>query len=76
MAGQTLYLECMSGISGDMTVAALLDLGADEQVLQNALDSLPVDGFRIQVTRVKKNGLDACDFHVILDGEQIGRAHV
>ncbi len=75
MAGQTLYLECMSGISGDMTVAALLDLGADEQVLRNALDSLPVDGFQIQVTRVKKNGLDACDFHVILDGEHENHDH-
>lgn len=62
-----LYLECASGISGDMTTAALLDLGADEQVLRKALQSLPVDGFQIRVSRVKKSGLDACDFHVILD---------
>lgn len=67
MAGQLLYLECTSGISGDMTVAALLDLGADEQVLRKALDSLPVDGFQIQISRVNKSGVDACDFHVLLD---------
>ena len=47
----TLYLECLSGISGDMTVAALLDLGADRQVLEKALDSLPVDGFSIEIKR-------------------------
>lgn len=63
-----LYLECASGISGDMTVAALLDLGADEQVLRKALASLPVDGFQIRISRVVKNGLDACDFQVLLDG--------
>lgn len=62
-----LYLECASGISGDMTVAALLDLGADEQVLRRALESLPVGGFKIKISRVVKNGLDACDFHVLLD---------
>lgn len=64
---KTLYLECGSGISGDMTVAALLDLGADETVLRNALESLNLEGYQIAVTRVKKSGIDACDFAVLLD---------
>lgn len=64
---KSLYLECTSGISGDMFVASLLDLGADQGTLQKVLNSLPVQGFRIEITRVKKSGLDACDFNVILD---------
>ena len=70
-----LYLECRSGISGDMTVAALLDLGADEQKLTKALASLPLDGYRIQISRVKKSGLDACDFAVIPDEEHENHDH-
>ena len=64
---KTLYLECYSGISGDMVVGALLDLGADQQVLQKALDSLPVSGFQTKISRVLKAGLDVCDFAVCLD---------
>ena len=70
-----LYLECYSGISGDMTVAALLDLGADEQILRKALASLPVGGFEIAVTRKVKSGLDVCDFDVILDAEHENHDH-
>lgn len=62
-----LYLECNSGISGDMTVAALLDLGADEQVLRETLKSLPLTGYTVEISRVKKAGIDCCDFHVKLD---------
>ena len=65
--GSTLYLECSSGISGDMTVAALLDLGADQEVMKKAIASLTVEGFSTEVSRVKKSGLDACDFLVRLD---------
>lgn len=72
---RTLYMECYSGISGDMTVAALLDLGADEQALLQALKSLPVGGFEIKISRVKKAGLDVCDFHVMLDKEHENHDH-
>ena len=70
-----LYLECYSGISGDMVTAALLDLGADEVVLRKALASLPLDGFSINISRVKKAGLDACDFDVVLDAEHENHDH-
>ncbi|MDR1766714.1 MAG: DUF111 family protein [Lachnospiraceae bacterium] len=73
--GKTLYLECTSGISGDMTVAALLDLGADEAVLRSGLASLHVDGFSVEVSRVKKSGLDACDFRVVLDAAHENHDH-
>ena len=41
----TLIIDGTSGISGDMTVAALLDLGASEEHLREQLATLPVDGF-------------------------------
>ena len=72
---KTLYLECNSGISGDMTVAALLDLGASEEVLMEALDSIPADGFSVEVTRVRKSGVDCCDFAVLLDEEHENHDH-
>lgn len=65
--GKTLYLECYSGISGDMTVGALLDLGADKAVLDRVLQSLPVSGFQIKTGKVVKSGIKACDFDVMLD---------
>ena len=62
-----LYLECYSGISGDMSVAALLDTGASEGHLRKTLKTMPLSGYSIEITRVKKSGIDACDFNVILD---------
>ncbi len=70
-----LYLDCQSGISGDMFVAALLDLGADEQVLREVLKTVPVDGFEIKISRVKKAGLDVCDFDVVLAHELDNHDH-
>ena len=67
--GKKLYLECYSGISGDMTVAALLDLGADEKVLMDVLNSLPLSGYHVNISRVLKSGIDACDFDVVLENQ-------
>ena len=70
-----LYLECGTGISGDMTVAAMLDLGADQEKLLKVLEGIPGHGFKVQISRVKKSGIDCCDFDVILDQEHDGHDH-
>ena len=70
-----LYLECYSGISGDMTVAALVDLGVNQEALLQALSTIPVSGYQVKISRVKKRGLDACDFDVVLDAEYENHDH-
>ncbi len=72
---EQLYLECSAGISGDMLVAALLDAGADEAAVLAALESLPVQGFSVRMSRVAKQGLDACDFDVVLDAAHENHDH-
>ena len=72
---KSLYFECQTGISGDMIVASLLDAGADPQVLQKALDSIPADGFTTKISRVQKSGVDMCDFDVILDSAHQNHDH-
>ena len=67
MDKKILVLNASSGISGDMTVGALLDLGADRTVLEEAVESLRLEGARVVISRVKKSALDACDFNVVLD---------
>ena len=68
---RSIYVECNTGISGDMSVAALLDLGADREVLDKMLASLKtvVGGFDVKISRVAKAGIGACDFDVILDND-------
>ena len=74
MSKTILYLECATGISGDMTVAALLDLGASKVKLLAALDSLNVDGYSVTITRANSHGVDACSFDVELEHDH-GHAH-
>ena len=70
-----LYLECSAGISGDMAVAALLDAGADAEVLNAVLRSIPAAGFQTEIRRVSKGGVDCCDFNVILDAGHENHDH-
>ena len=70
-----LYLEGASGISGDMTVAALLDLGGNREHLAECLKSLQLDEFDYEISRKKSYGLEGCDFDVILHHEHPHEHH-
>ncbi|MBR6229611.1 MAG: nickel pincer cofactor biosynthesis protein LarC [Eubacterium sp.] len=63
-----LYIEASSGISGDMFVAALLDLGKEDPAMENGLNkvlsSIPVEGFTTSISRKIRAGIDVCDFDV------------
>ena len=61
-----LYFETYSGIAGNMTIASLLDLGADKEVLIKALESMEFGEYELEFDRVKKNGIDGLMFDVNL----------
>ena len=67
MSKPILYLECATGISGDMTVAALLDLGASKIKLLSTLESLNVTGYSVSIGRANSHGIEACSFDVELE---------
>ena len=71
-----LYFECNSGISGDMSVGALLDLGASEEKLENALASMKLDNeFQYKISKQMVNAISATDFDVILPEEHHHHHH-
>ncbi len=61
---KTCYFDCFSGISGDMTVGALIDAGADFDAIQEGLHSLGVEGYTVSAEKVLKNGVHATQFRV------------
>ncbi len=67
---KTLYLDCFSGASGDMTIGALLDLGLPLDALRRALGSLAIECGAVSAERVLRAGVSATKFCV--HGEQAG----
>ncbi len=61
------YFDCFAGISGDMTLGALIDAGVDPEGLRRSLAALDVEGYRIEVGRKIAGYIEATDVHVILD---------
>lgn len=64
------YLDCFSGISGDMMVGALVDLGLPLEKLEEELKKIPLTGYRLACDRVMKNGIAATKFSVYVEKDQ------
>ncbi|GHT63183.1 hypothetical protein AGMMS50239_18600 [Bacteroidia bacterium] len=64
---RVLYFDCFSGISGDMALSALLDLGIEKDFLIKELKKLPLEGWQIELSTVHRNGFNAKQLEVILE---------
>jgi len=66
---KVLYFDCFSGISGDMALGALLDLGIDKEEFKKELDKLNLKGYDIVIEKKTKNGIAGTDVQVVLNEE-------
>jgi len=67
------YFDCFSGISGDMTVGALLDAGLEIETLEKELKKLGLSGYQLEVNKVVKKGISATQFKVKIKEEGVER---
>jgi uncharacterized protein (TIGR00299 family) protein len=70
------YFDCFSGISGDMTLGALVDAGVPFEVLRAELAKLDVRGYTLEQKPVKRSGLGATKVDVVLDGREQPARHL
>ncbi|MEK6982993.1 MAG: nickel pincer cofactor biosynthesis protein LarC [Nanoarchaeota archaeon] len=63
------YFDCFSGISGDMIIGALIDLGLDIRFLKKELKKLNLKGYVIKTKKVSKRGINATKFDVVMDNK-------
>ena len=66
---KTLYFDCSSGISGNMTLGALTEIVGDENYLINELKKLNIGGYKIEISKKVKNGITGTYVDVILENE-------
>lgn len=72
---KTLYLDIFSGISGDMFIGALIDLGVDPHKLGRELEKLKLDGYHLHVSDQERQGIAGIKFDVHLAHDHHGHAH-
>src|SRR5256885_721584 len=73
---RVLYLDIFSGISGDMFLGALMDLGVDAHQFEHELEKLRLDGYHLHISRQQKSGIAGVKFDVHLaDGHDHEHEH-
>ena len=70
------YFDCFSGISGDMTLGALVDAGLPIEVLRSELAKLNLPGYTLSSEKVIRSGLSATKVHVVLDEKEQPARHL
>ncbi len=70
-----LYYDCFSGISGDMHLGAMIDLGVDPGYLIDQLNKLDLSGYEIKITRDQRKGITGTKVDVILDEKAHDHGH-
>jgi pyridinium-3,5-bisthiocarboxylic acid mononucleotide nickel chelatase len=68
------YFDCFSGISGDMTLGALVDAGCSAELLRSELQALKVPGWELSTEKVWKNGMSATYVQVKTEDQQKHRS--
>lgn len=62
-----LFYDCFSGISGDMNLGALIDLGVDADYLKNELAKLNIEGFHLEIKKDQRRGITGTKADVIIE---------
>lgn len=65
-----LFYDCFSGISGDMNLGAMIDLGVEIDFLKTELKKLNIGGYEIKVNKAIKKGIEGTKLEVVLDSEE------
>ncbi|WP_315116811.1 nickel pincer cofactor biosynthesis protein LarC [uncultured Clostridium sp.] len=72
---RVLYYDCFSGISGDMNLGAMIDLGVDADYLLEELDKMHLHGYRIEVKKDERKGITGTKVNVILEDHHHDHIH-
>jgi len=65
-----LYYDCFSGISGDMNLGAMIDLGVDRELLINELKKLAIDRYEIRITKDQRRGIQGTRVDVVVSDQE------